>query len=738
MLANACLKAPVRRLRLAAATALAAVDAAEGTKLLAPALRAKEVDSLFAAEALAVLRHPSGKDALREALRHKEPDLRREAARALSALGKADAIAELSGLLESDTAISVQCAAAESLGALGHPGAVPRLLGVLRDEPVVGLVQRRIANAVRRILERDPADPDITQGRAKVLFAYREEQGEEGSARIARLLGLLYGSTPPPPRVEGDAPPSKADPGASVPAAPREPGADGAAAQRVAAGPIADPGDAVKALIEKGLAHPGPRARRAAAWALGRTGADAAIAALAQAMVADADELVRFHALRGYARWKSAKEDGPLANLLKVLRYDVSALVREEAAVKLGVAGVEGARDGLAAAAKQDPAWEVVVAACVSLGKTRDPRAVEPLGALLSHKDWRVRGAAAAGLGWTRQATAMPLLVQCMSDADTSVVRTAWEFLQTHTGKQLPLRAKDWQDWWAANGAGFDLVDREAEIRDARKHGYAVRDRDVYDGLDVVVLDSRGDSIQELLASLEIRHRMTRSKGVKADGLQPLGVFVSNCTGEMQPEDHERVQWFVHAGGALFGSCWAIDKTIGLEFPNTIRKYPKAMGQVLDQVRAEALPTDSAYLDGVFPGVTRPMYELYGAFLVEVLDPERCEVLIDSPECANRWNGGGDLAAWFTAGHGVVLGSSNHFDRQKIGKLGSAKWVSVKSEEDRMAFAVDHFGFPYDRIRELRAKGVFAKQPETEKVVFDLSAFRFVTNFVRRKRLVDI
>ena len=51
---------------------------------------------------------------------------------------------------------------------------------------------------------------------------------------------------------------------------------------------------------------------------------------------------------------------------------------------------------------------------------------------------------------------------------------------------------------------------------------------------------------------------------------------------------------------------------------------------------------------------------------------------------------------------------------------------------------VDHFGFSWERVRELDAKGVFAKQAEAEKEVTDLSAFRFLTNFVRRKRIIDL
>ena len=63
--------------------------------------------------------------------------------------------------------------------------------------------------------------------------------------------------------------------------------------------------------------------------------------------------------------------------------------------------------------------------------------------------------------------------------------------------------------------------------------------------------------------------------------------------------------------------------------------------------------------------------------------------------------------------------------------------VLLGTEEDRMAFAVDHLGYGSDELRALRAEGVFRKQPEAIKRTRDLTIFRFITTFVRQKRLAD-
>ena len=192
--------------------------------------------------------------------------------------------------------------------------------------------------------------------------------------------------------------------------------------------------------------------------------------------------------------------------------------------------------------------------------------------------------------------------------------------------------------------------------------------------------------------------------------------------------DVERLRWFVHVGGYLFSSCWAVTETVGRVAPGNLRKL-ETRGEVLDQVTAAPCDPGSPYLDGVFaPGVV-PIYHLVGAHLIDVTAPERVEVLVDSPECAERW-GGGNLAAWFRTGHGRILDSVNHFDAQ-----GLAEALGLKSEEDRRAFAMDHMGITFTRLRATDGEKWWSSSPKAAEHVRDLSAFSLITNFVRARRL---
>ena len=150
---------------------------------------------------------------------------------------------------------------------------------------------------------------------------------------------------------------------------------------------------------------------------------------------------------------------------------------------------------------------------------------------------------------------------------------------------------------------------------------------------------------------------------------------------------------------------------------------------MLDHVPAESSGVTSGFLEGVFAREVQPIYELEGAHLIEVVDPERAEVLVDSPLCAESW-GCGNLAAWYAVGHGLVLDSVNHFDVQ-----GLEMAEGLKTREDRQAYAVDHMGLSWTDLRASRDEKYWDNSLRASEKVADLSVFRLVTNFVSRWRL---
>ncbi|MEM7305521.1 MAG: HEAT repeat domain-containing protein [Planctomycetota bacterium] len=679
------LEGPVRRVRRTAAESLAKLDAAEGYAGVAKKVASKQAAA--ACQAIVVLA-PALVDedvslkAAEKALKSKEAPAREAAARALIALagdGRAERLADLLTHEE----VAVRCAAVETAGAVADPAGAAPLLDALGGDELPDVVERRCIAALGAILT------GVDGGERKAVAAEclaLEPTGEAALARAARLKGRV--------------------------------GTKGLG--------LADASDAVAAL-GGALGSSADGARAAAAEALGRIASDAALERVSGLARDDASPRVRRTAMRALTAARPASDDAGTLDLCVTLLKDADAGVREDAAVALGYKGADAAMRPLVQALG-DAEWGVAACAAVSLGKTRAEGAINPLAKLANHEDWRLRGAAVVGLGHLYQKDAIPHVIAAIGDDEAVVRRTAWEYLCAVADRRLDPEQEVWQTWWTENEKRIVLFDPEEEKARREKYGYTRTPTEIYQGLDVVVFESRGDHIQNVLKDLDVEHRLTSQGRVGEAEAHARSVFVSNCTGEMTPDDIGRLAWFVRVGGYLFGSCWAVQETVARVVPGVVRRLP-TRGEVLDNVFATPCTIGSPYLEGVFGPDVRPMYALEGAYLIDVVDPERCEVLIDSPECYDRW-GGGNLAAWFTAGHGVVLDSVNHFEEQGLVR---ATWL--KKPEERMAFAVDHMGLTYEELREVRGEKFWKKSQQAAEQVKDLSVFRLITNFVRQKRI---
>ncbi|MCA8941981.1 MAG: HEAT repeat domain-containing protein [Planctomycetes bacterium] len=679
-LAELALDGEIARVRNTAADALAEIDGPAAVELLIKKVKSKKT-ALVTCEALGRIWARTGAgpvDKLQKLLEHKELAVREAAAVAWLA-GNAER-AQALGELVKHKELVVRAAALELVARAPRPddaGVLAELLGgTVQDDTI----ERRIlAAATAIVVAADVAERPAVAGR---LLDAAEVQPE----RLARLASRLH-------RAEC----LTAD----------------AALERV-----------------KSALKGDDTGRSAAAKSLGEIGGEAAFEAVQRAFERERSSRVRYQLVSAAARTLGVQNES-VANFIALATTDAEPRVRERAIVLLGDREVKGGYESCAQAL-QDGAWTVVCAAAVSLGKTFEDRAVEPLVRLTKHDDWRRRGAAAVGLMHLNRAAVVEPLIELVGD-DVPMVRNAahYALMRIFTYRSAELDQRAWRDYWAEQKGKFLFRDWRTIEENRKKYGYSVPDREIYDGLDVVVFKSRGDHIENLLEKLEIPYRTTESSKVTEAGLHPEAIFVSNCTGEIVPDDVMPLEWFVHTGGALFGSCWALHETIERVYPGVIEKLPTPRGQVLGDVRAAPCSHDSDYLNGVFPAHVTPIYHLEGAHLIRVVDPERAEVLIDSPDAAQTY-GGGNLAAWFRVGHGVILDSVNHFDLQ-----GLEVAPGLKTPEERQVYAIDHMGLGYSEWREIQRKAYWRNATKASKEVPDRSAFRFLTNFVRNKRIHD-
>ncbi len=705
-LVKTALDGPAARVRRAAAQALARIDAPKALDELGKQTAGKNALRAWAALAwVAASPDTVGSEALTKNLRKSQKS--KDAAERLAAAGGILALApaeRVAALQEYVAGGDVELAAAALAAAARRPSA--DVLAVLTKQ----LARPRVDDVLERRLIATfaacaSADPDTAKSALNELCAHSDAAV---AARGQRLAAALAGGAAESPARE-----------------------------------------AALAALERGVDHLQAGVRAAAIHAAGALKHEPALAKARALLAKDSDGRVRLIALRALVGALGLSEPELLAAVIERLKSDPDALVREHAAVSLAKSTSPEALAALESAAA-DKQWTVGVCAIVSLGKTVQDSALAPLKRLARDSDWRLRGAAVVGLCHITKKDAIAHIISALGDSEPAIARSAWNYLRALSRQDLPLDAAAWQAWWAENEKRLKMwTPQEAKER-REKYGYSQSIVEVFRDLDVVVLDSRGDHIQKVLDMVKadernqptdskksseqgakaIVYRMTAAARHRQDGLHPHAVYVSNCTGEVEPEDVERIAWFVRTGGYLFGSCWSLHETIEKVYPGVVRKFPTS-SEVVDTVDAEPCAPNSAYLEGVFAGGVSPRYNLEGAHLIEVLDRERCEVLVDSPQCATRW-GIGNLAVWFRAGHGLILDSVNHFDNQG---LTNANWI--KEVDDRQAYAVDHMGLSYADLRASASEKWWGGNTKAAERIYDRTALRLVTNIVRSKRLEE-
>ena len=485
---------------------------------------------------------------------------------------------------------------------------------------------------------------------------------------------------------------------------------------------------ATKLLVET-LDDRDPAVRADAAQALQSQRSAAAVEPL-KALLADPDLTVRVVALRTL---RSYLEKEPRSEVLAAAFANDQAEVRRDAVV---YAADDGHVDLLRPLAKlaEDDDWSVATAACISIGRLGNEAEVPVLAKLLRQRDWRRRAAAVEGLFLCRHTSAVPVLISMLDDPHVAVWTAAASGLEvlTQTGFDDRRGLKSaWTKWWEENRGTYVLTKRGvAEDRKGGDEGYG---KDTYlveilKTAQILVVDGRWDKVHLSLDDLKIPYTRIRVQQLKEIGINPKQLILFNCEGGggVDRASTEALEWFVNVGGYVIATDWALQNVVKDVWPGKMVKWEKNTTRN-DAVVIEPAAPDDSVLEGVFNRDLPLKWWLeIQAFAIDILDPWRVTVLVDSLEMMRRYSKSPMLAR-FAFGHGKVMSSVSHFYLQKEGI------ANLTTERERMIFAADNMGVSFNDIRDLYNRGFFEKA-ETTKVTKDYSMFRLIVNFVNEKK----
>ncbi|MGQ0613715.1 MAG: HEAT repeat domain-containing protein [Planctomycetaceae bacterium] len=490
----------------------------------------------------------------------------------------------------------------------------------------------------------------------------------------------------------------------------------------------------VKRCAAAARAHLGAQDPLVQAWAaklIALGGAESDLDALTP-LLDSKDERVRRAAAAAIAALPGEGRSTALALLLRHPRPEVAAEGVREALRRRDRPNapllVDLAKGG--GAGKGD--WQVRAAACVAAGWVGGMEAFPALVELSSSRDWRIEAAALEGLFRVYDKASIPVLTSKFDDRHPVVRLAARKNLQYMTQKKLTTRAQ-YETYWAAEKDKFDLIHPEDQAKQLEETGYHVR-RDMLEILrktDIVTILGRWDRVEKVLEDLDIPQAAVRAQEVKGYGLNPKQVVLVNCEGSVDSETAEYLQWFVVTGGYMATTDWSLVNAVHRTFPGVVEKYGKRSTSNDVVIVEEACPGHPVLREVFREGVELRWWLEIIAFPLELPDPVRAEVLVDSLEMLLRYERSAMMVV-FPAGLGKVLHSTSHFYLQKEG------FARESNPQRRRVFALDNLGLTMEEIRKLDEKKFFENVNDTTPISKSYSMFHLLVNFIEEKRRIDL
>jgi hypothetical protein len=180
---------------------------------------------------------------------------------------------------------------------------------------------------------------------------------------------------------------------------------------------------------------------------------------------------------------------------------------------------------------------------------------------------------------------------------------------------------------------------------------------------DILVVPGAYDHVEQVLEALSLPFTIVHAEQLPATDLQPHQLLVVNCPGALDPRALRRVAAFVHAGGSLFTTDWALKHVLEPAFPGVVAYNEQPTPDAV--VRVEISDHDNPFLTGVMDGADDPQWWLEGSsYPIRILDRARVKVLLRSRELGERW-GESPVAITFPWGEGEVFHMISHYYLQR-------------------------------------------------------------------------
>jgi hypothetical protein len=180
---------------------------------------------------------------------------------------------------------------------------------------------------------------------------------------------------------------------------------------------------------------------------------------------------------------------------------------------------------------------------------------------------------------------------------------------------------------------------------------------------DVIVVRGEYDHIEQVLEAADSPFTGIDPKALDRAKLRPDQVVFINCPGQLGKKGLRKLQKFVHDGGFLFTTDWALRHVIEKAFPGYLEFNERPTRD--EVVRIEILDQEDKFLPEVLDKDEDPQWWLESSsYPITILDAKRVKVLIRSKEIERQY-GEAPVLVSFEHGEGLVYHMISHFYLQR-------------------------------------------------------------------------
>jgi hypothetical protein len=180
---------------------------------------------------------------------------------------------------------------------------------------------------------------------------------------------------------------------------------------------------------------------------------------------------------------------------------------------------------------------------------------------------------------------------------------------------------------------------------------------------DIIIVSGTYDHIQNVFSKLDMKFALVTPSKFRSIELNPEQIIFINCPGNIDLQGIRKIKKFVHDGGFLFTTDWALRNIIEPAFPNYIRYNNRPTGD--EVVRVEIQYKDDPFLQTLVDSNDDPQWWIEGSsYPIEVINEQEVDILVKSKEVEKKY-GESAIFVSFNYGKGKVYHMISHFYLQR-------------------------------------------------------------------------